>query len=46
MASRVAVDDWLIRRCTFLGISFQNWMVVVFALMLFAALINMAERNR
>jgi hypothetical protein len=39
------LHDWLTERFTFLGIPFQNWMVVAFALMLIAALINMGERR-
>ena len=37
------MDDWLVRQATLLGIPFQNWMIVAFALMLVAALINITE---
>ena len=37
------MDDWLVRQVTLLGIPFQNWMIVAFALMLIAALINITE---
>jgi hypothetical protein len=39
------VDDWLVRHATLLGIPFQNWVLVAFALMLVAALINISERH-
>jgi hypothetical protein len=38
----IAVDDWLVRQVTLLGIRFQNWMFIAFALILIAALINIA----
>ena len=41
----ITVDDWLIKQVTFLGIPFQNWMVVTFALILIAMLINQGEKN-
>jgi hypothetical protein len=37
--------DWLTEQVTFLGIPFQNWMIVTLALMLIAILINMGERR-
>jgi hypothetical protein len=37
--------DWLTDQVTFLGIPFQNWMIVTLALMLVAALINPGERR-
>jgi hypothetical protein len=37
--------DWLTEQVTFLGIPFQNWMIVTLALMLIALLINMGERR-
>jgi hypothetical protein len=37
--------DWLTEQVTFLGIPFQNWMIVTLALMLIALLINMEERR-
>jgi hypothetical protein len=37
--------DWLTEQVTFLGIPFQNWMIIVFALILVAALINLGERG-
>lgn len=40
-----SVDDWLTRQVTLLGIPFQNWMVVTFALVLIAALINIGEKK-
>jgi hypothetical protein len=39
------VDDWLVRQVTLLGIPFQNWIFIAFALMLIAALINMAKNK-
>ena len=39
------MDDWLVRQITFLGMPFQNWMVVTFALILIAAFLNVAERR-
>ena len=39
------MDDWLIKQVSFLGIPFQNWMVVTFALILIAMLINQGEKN-
>jgi hypothetical protein len=39
------VDDWLFRQITLLGIPFQNWMVITFALILIGTLINMGERR-
>jgi hypothetical protein len=39
------MDDWLVRQVTFLGIPFENWMVVTVALILIAALINLAEKR-
>jgi hypothetical protein len=37
------VDDWLVRHVTLLGIPCQNWMIVAFALVLVAVLINIVE---
>jgi hypothetical protein len=39
------VDDWLVTQGTYLGIPFQNWMVVSLALVLAAVLIAVWERN-
>jgi heme/copper-type cytochrome/quinol oxidase subunit 1 len=39
------VDDWLARQINLLDIPLQNWMVVTFALMLIAALINLGEHR-
>jgi len=39
------VSTWLENPVTLLGIPFQNWMLVAFALMLVAALINVTERR-
>ena len=39
------MHDWLTEQVTFLGIPFQNWMIVTLALMLIALLINMGERR-
>jgi hypothetical protein len=39
------LHDWLTEQVTFLGIPFQNWMIVTLALMLIALLINMGERR-
>jgi hypothetical protein len=38
------LDDWLLGHVTFLGIPFENWMVVTLVLALIAALINAAEK--
>jgi drug/metabolite transporter (DMT)-like permease len=38
------VDDWLVRHVTLLGIPFQNWMIIAFALILIGVLINLGER--
>lgn len=35
------MSDWLTEQITFLGIPFQNWMVVALALILIATLINL-----
>jgi hypothetical protein len=40
------MDDWLVRHVAVLGISFQNWMVVTFALVLIGALISWGEKGR
>ncbi len=41
------MDDWLARQfTTLLGIPFYNWMLVTFALILIAALINLGENKR
>jgi hypothetical protein len=45
MAFGDSVDDWLVRQVTLVGIPFQNWMIVAVALILIAALINIAESN-
>ena len=39
------MSDWLTEQITFLGIPFQNWMVVALALILIATLINLGERR-
>ena len=39
------MHDWLTEQVTFLGIPFQNWMIVTLALMLIALLINLGERR-
>ena len=39
------MDDWLVRQVIVLGLPFQNWMIVLFVLMLIATLINIAEKN-
>jgi hypothetical protein len=39
------MDDWLVRQVTLLGIPFQQWMVVTFALILVASLINIGEHS-
>jgi len=39
------LHDWLTEQVTFLSFPFQNWMLIVFALMLIAALINLLERR-
>jgi hypothetical protein len=40
------VNDWLENQVTFLGIPFQNWMLVTVALVLVATLINIGERGQ
>jgi hypothetical protein len=39
------LHDWLTEQVTFLGIPFQNWMVVALALILIAIIINPGERR-
>jgi hypothetical protein len=39
------LHDWLTEQFTFLGIPFQNWMVVALALILIAAIINLGQRG-
>ncbi|SHN71545.1 hypothetical protein SAMN05444170_2056 [Bradyrhizobium erythrophlei] len=39
------MDEWLMDKATLLGFQFQNWMVVTFALILVASLINISERR-
>jgi hypothetical protein len=39
------MDDWLVKQVMFLGHPFENWLVVLFMLMLIAALINVSEKN-
>jgi hypothetical protein len=39
-----AMEDWLSTQITVAGIPCQNWMVVTFALISVAVLINLAER--
>jgi hypothetical protein len=39
------VDNWLVTQVTLFGIQFQNWMVVTFALILIATLVNLGERR-
>jgi hypothetical protein len=41
----IAVDDWLVRQVTLLGIPFQNWMVVALALIRIAMIIDIGERR-
>jgi hypothetical protein len=38
------LHDWLTDPITFLGIPLQNWMIVTFALMLLAALVNILDK--
>lgn len=39
------MDDWLVREFSLLGFQFQNWMVVVLAVIGIAALIAKGEKN-
>ena len=45
------MDDWLVRQVIVLGLPLplplplQNWMIILFVLMLIATLINIAEKN-
>jgi hypothetical protein len=39
----MSVDDWLIQQFTLLGFTFQNWMVVVLAVIVAAALVARIE---
>jgi hypothetical protein len=39
------MDDWLVRQVIVLGLPFQNWMIVLFVVMLIATLIKIAEKN-
>jgi hypothetical protein len=37
--------DWLTEQVTFLGIPFQNLMIVIFGVILIATIINLGERR-
>ena len=39
------MHDWLTDQVTLLGIPFENWMIVTFTLMLFAALVNILDKR-
>ena len=39
------MDHWLLREVMFLGIPFQNWMVVTIALISIAILVNRGEKS-
>jgi len=39
------MDDWLIQQFTFLGFTFQNWMVAILVIIVTAALVAMIEQG-
>jgi hypothetical protein len=39
------MEDWLVDQVMFLGLQFQNWMVITVVLVLLATLINIVEHR-